>query len=618
MKNILPIVSLLLVACPPMAPDDDTGHAMDWDVDGWFGREDCDNQDPGINPSADEICDGLDNDCDGDIDEGWEDSRPWYADVDADGYGDPGARTRGCEQPDGYVADHGDCDDGDPAVHPDAPDDWYDGVDSDCEGNDDHDADDDGYSWDGSGGTDCDDDDPLVHPGRLDWSNEMDDDCDGEIDATDLTELEGLALGGFDNGLLGSALATIPDQNGDGHPDLLVGEPGVGAAWILAGPLTDTVQLPNAAIARLWGADSGGQAGAAVARAGDTDGDGVEELLVGAWLAAGGRGAVSLLPGPIVSDRQLADAPWRIEGELPDDWLGYALAGVGDTDGDGFDDLLVGARGWSVEAEGAGAAWLLRGSAHGPQTPSEGARVFGTRVRDFAGCAVAGPGDCDGDGLDDVLVGARGEDSGGMAALFLDALDSPQVLDSAEGQLRGEDPYDYAGWALAGVGDIDDDGYADLLIGAYGRDDWGGSEGETYLVLGRGREDWITITSLAHADASYTGERSGDRSGWAVAGPGDVDGDGRPDLLVSAPGGDLGQDDSGTVYLLLEPGRGGQELRDAALRLHGGAGDAAGSALSPTGDHDGDTLPDLLLGLPGQGDDNSGAIRMVGLSASGA
>ena len=602
-----------LIGCPPVEEPLDTGHPMDWDVDGFFGRDDCDDDDPAVNPDAEEVCDGVDNDCDGDIDEDFEDSHTWYADSDGDGFGDPQQRTLHCEQPSGWVADNTDCDDGDPAVYPGAEDSWYDDVDSDCARDDDHDADLDGWVWEGSGGEDCDDTDPEVHPGLMDWVDGSDRDCDGVQDATRMAALPGLALGGYDNGQLGAALVTVPDQDGDGVDDLLLGSPGIGSAWLLTGPLTHSAQLPGAALARLWGESTSSQAGGALAVAGDTDGDGTVELVVGSWLAAEGRGAVSLLAGPVTGDLELTDAPWRIEGSLADAWLGYALAGVGDPDGDGYDDLLVGARGWSDVADNAGAAWLLRGGPHGPQALAEGAMIFGTHERDFAGCAVAGPGDLDGDGYDDLVVGARGEDSGGGAFVFLDTIDSPLGLDSAEGQLLGEEPYDYAGWSLAGVGDVDGDGHDDLLVGAYGRDDWMSSTGAAYLIHGRGREAWATLEGLDQAAAAYLGERSHDHAGWAVTGPGDVDGDGRPDMLICAPGGDLGEDDSGTVYLLLEPGTGAQDLGDAALRLRGEAGEAAGTTVAPTGDHDGDGLPDLLLGLPGHGDDEAGAVRVVGL-----
>ncbi len=615
MKSLLPIITLLLAGCPGEGPDDDTGHAMDWDVDGWFGRADCDDRDPDVNPDAEEVCDGVDNNCDGAIDEGWEDSQAWYADADADGYGDAMVRALGCEQPSGFVQDHSDCDDSDPAVHPGAEDTWYDGVDSDCEGNDDSDADADGHPWLGEGEAegDCDDQDPDVHPGAMDWGDERDGDCDGVVDAAQIAQHSAAVFGGTQAGELGAALLTVPDQDGDGVADLLLGSPGIGAAWLVAGPITSSVQIPGGASARLQGEDTSDRAASALALAGDTDGDGVPELLLGAWLAADGRGAAYLLEGPVGADLSLGDAPWRVEGENPGDYLGYALAGVGDSDGDGFDDLLLGARGWRRGPEGAGAAYLLRGGPGGPEAVAGAAMVTGIRERDFAGSAVAGPGDLDGDGLDDLVVGARGEDSGGGAFVLLSPLQGVETIDGAAGRLRGVEAYDYAGWSVAGIGDSDGDGYRDLVVGAYGHDTYLSTCGAAYLIRGRVAAAWAVLDSLAQADLTMVGERSHDRAGWAVAGPGDVDGDGLPDLIVGAPGADLGQDGSGTVYLLLHPGQGVIGLADADLRLRGEAGDAVGTALAQTGDHDGDGLPDLLLGVPGHSDDDAGAAWVLGL-----
>ncbi len=611
--TLLPFLALLGSCDPP--GERDTGVPMDWDADGWYGHEDCDNRDYAIHPGAEEICDGLDNDCDGDIDEGFEDSRPWYADADGDGYGDAMVRARHCDPPHGYVEDHSDCDDDDPTIHPGADDAWYDGVDSDCDGGDDLDADGDGHAWEGAGGDDCDDEDDEVFPGALDWRDERDQDCDGVVDASPLAGRPGLLQGAYDEGLLGAALLSVPDQDGDGEVDLVVGSPGVGAAWLIDGPLTEDATLPNAASARLWGESLDSRAGSALAWIGDCDGDGAEELLVGSWLATAGRGAATLVPTPITGDVTLADSAWRVEGAQSGDWLGYAVAGLGDVDDDGFDDLLLGARGVSDIQSQAGAAWLLRGTAAGPQPLGEGARIVGTRERDFAGCAVAGPGDVDGDGLPDLLVGARGEDSGGGAYLFLDAPRGELPLAEAAGQLHGEEPYDYAGWALAGAGDVNGDGLNDILVGAYGRDDgWLDACGGAYLIHGRGREAWTALSSLSQAEVSWLGERAGDHAGWSVASPGDVDGDGRPDLVVGAPGSDLGEDDSGTVYLLLDIEPGGADLNEAALRLYGEAGAQAGWALAATGDHDGDGLPDLLLGLPERGEQSQGAVQVVGLS----
>jgi hypothetical protein len=167
---------------------------------------DCDDVDPGVYPGADETCDGEDDDCDGDIDEDDAvDAPTWYADSDGDSYGDPGSGSAACSAPSGTVADSGDCDDSDAAIHPGA-DELCDGVDNDCDGATDEADAVDGSTWyrDGDGDgygasattttscsqpvgyvaddTDCDDSAPAVHPGADEICNSMDDDCDGDID----------------------------------------------------------------------------------------------------------------------------------------------------------------------------------------------------------------------------------------------------------------------------------------------------------------------------------------------------------------------------------------------------------------------------------------------------
>ena len=165
---------------------------------------DCDDSAGGASPDADEVCDGEDNDCDGDIDEDAVDGGTWYADADGDGYGDPSEAVEGCDAPSGAVADGSDCDDTDEEVHPGA-DEVCDGEDDDCDGTEDEDAADAStwyYDGDGDGygdedvtaeacdrptgyrarARDCDDSDADVSPAGTEICNEIDDDCDGDID----------------------------------------------------------------------------------------------------------------------------------------------------------------------------------------------------------------------------------------------------------------------------------------------------------------------------------------------------------------------------------------------------------------------------------------------------
>ncbi len=190
--------------------DGATGYA-DGDGDGYAACEECDDADSAVNPAGVEICDGLDNDCDGTVDGGASDADTWYADSDEDGYGDSSTGTLSCEAPEGYGATDGDCDDADASAYPDAVE-LCDSADNDCDGSVDEDApgatswyedgDGDGYgdaassttSCDAPAGyvadaTDCNDDASTAWPGNSEYcSDSIDNDCDGSKDEADAVD----------------------------------------------------------------------------------------------------------------------------------------------------------------------------------------------------------------------------------------------------------------------------------------------------------------------------------------------------------------------------------------------------------------------------------------------
>ena len=310
------------------------------------------------------------------------------------------------------------------------------------------------------------------------------------------------------------------------------GAPGRGAlslASVLAALGSPSVTSPStgpAALLSLRGEEPAERFGTSVACAGDIDLDGRLDWIVGAP-----RAGVPFAYAGRVSVRSGADGHelLRLEGDSPSDWLGAAVAGVGDVDGDGRPDLLVGApRGTPAQ----GSARLCSGAG--------GATLFswqGLAPGDEFGRAVAGVGDLDGDGVVDLAVGAPLADRGGMNSGSL------TLYSGADGsELRSLDgaTWDQLGRSVVGLGDLDGDGLAEVAVGAP-LADVGAFNSGSVLVL-RGADG-----SLLYA---VHGAGIGDQLGWNLAAGRDVNLDGVGDLLVAAPGSDVGGIDSGAALLV--------------------------------------------------------------------
>ncbi|MDP2310706.1 MAG: MopE-related protein [Pseudomonadota bacterium] len=744
--RILPFLLLLpwLAGCVPLGDKPgDSGAPVDADGDGFLSDAECDDTDASVFPGASEVCDGHDDDCDGEVDEGV--IQTFWVDADADGYGAGADTVLACEAPPGQAANGDDCDDANAAIHPAATE-ACDGVDENCDGVPDTDynawytdADADGYGDPLTAvetctpeaglvpdGTDCDDADAGVNPGAAEVCDRDDDNCDGRAD-------------------LGEVSVWHTDTDGDGYGHIYTFESTCDPdpSWVLDGSDcrpgdpeafpgapercndddddcdmevdedfeldadghlstacggddcddTDAATFPGAvevcddgrdndcdgadsrcgyggteelasADAKIYSDAANFDAGRVV-DVGDIDADGFDDLVVATMYADGYNGGAYVLYGPIHGDRSLDDAGYRISGSRRTYAAGRSI-GVGDVNGDGFDDVAVGA------PDGTDKEWIMFGPITGNVELLASEIVYEGVTNSEAGHG-SDLADVNGDGVDDAIIGAYEDATGGYAAgsIFIDygpisagtydlradtdaqligdipsayagryiragedvdgdglgdilaaapyaSLAGPYSgaayvvyggvtgdldLASADGILHGEGPGDYAGEELA-LGDVDGDGLADVILGSYNAR--GGSyAGAAYVVLGPASG----TTELSGADVIIRGDSAGQYVGLGLA-VSDLDDDGAGDLLLAATGDATSGSASGSVYLFYGALSGTVTLADAgALYLGEAAADDVGQGLV-IGDFDGDGAGDLAIGAPGErtGGSQGGAV----------
>jgi hypothetical protein len=384
------------------------------------------------------------------------------------------------------------------------------------------------------------------------------------------------------------------DVNGDGIDDLAVGVPnassGAGRVDLFLGrasvlPMTVHLSLAGSADARF---------GTSVSSAGDVNGDGFGDLVVGAPGASSGSGAVALYLGGAMGLSATASftAPGAAGGAL-----GTTVTGAGDVDLDGYADLVAGA---PAAGSNAGSAVWYRGAAN--VTSLASATLSGTGGANVQfGLTLAGVGDLNGDGYSDVLVGEPGYNSNqGRLHVFRGGLTGLPM--SATTRHDGGSVGDRFTAGLAGAGDVNADGYSDAVASAPLA--LGGNRGGFNVFVGGA--GGFTTASVPAGDTS--------NAGWGriLAGAGDVNGNGRDDVLVAAPFVDSNR---GRVYLvdgeaLLEAGTFGFPTR--LFEQSGAAQYAAfGASLAGLGDIDGDGYADAAFGAPGENSDALGSVYVL-------
>ncbi|WP_431268446.1 FG-GAP-like repeat-containing protein [Dankookia sp. P2] len=368
----------------------------------------------------------------------------------------------------------------------------------------------------------------------------------------------------------------------------------------------------------------GDRIGFSLATSADMNGDGRPEILIGAFNAAAGSGASDGGATYVVWGRD-GTAPlgldevaagrggFKILGEAAGDQAGLGLAGIGDLNGDGLPEVLVGAGSNGAGGAYAGAAYVVWGKADGTTVRLAevaqgigGYEIQGATERGLAGQGVASVGDLNGDGLPEVVVGAPGENDLYVVWGKTDGA-AVHLADVAAGQggfrILAEAPGDNIGRAIASIGDLNGDGRPEILVGA-SRNDGGGSDaGAAYVVWGKADGATVRLADVAQGVGGFKIEGSATTAvlGEAVASIDDLNGDGLPEVLVGAPGGGSpaaalviwGKGDGATVdTAAVLAGQGGYAI------LKGPVADLAGFKLGTVGDLNGDGLPEVLLSAP--------------------
>jgi hypothetical protein len=372
------------------------------------------------------------------------------------------------------------------------------------------------------------------------------------------------------------------DVNGDGYDDLIVGamlnDAGgyeAGRTYVYSGATGDMIYV-------FTGAAAGDQFGWPVAIVGDVNDDGYDDLIIGAsHNDAGGEDAGRAY----VFSGATGDTLFIFTGEAADDWLGWSVASAGDVNGDGVTDLIVGAPQSNAGGTYSGRAYVFSGST------GDTIHVFTGEAGDVLGTSVASAGDVDSDGFADLIVGAYlyGGTNAGRAYVF-----SGQTGDTIH-VFTGEAANDQLGWAVASAGDVNNDGYDDLIVAADRNNAGGIDAGRVYVFSG----------DTGDALCVFTGEAAGDRLGWSCGPAGDINGDNYDDLIVGAWGNATGGTYAGRAYVF------SGKTCDTLYTFTGGPGsDWLGAAVASVGDINGDGFVDLAVGSPGYdaGGTNSGKV----------
>jgi hypothetical protein len=461
------------------------------------------------------------------------------------------------------------------------------------------------------------------------------------IALSSLSGAQGLRLDGILEGEeSGVSVASAGDVNSDGFDDVIIGANGSsqhgnssGSAYVVFGSATQTASslslstLTGANGFRIDGLNAYDGVGVSVSMAGDVNGDGLSDVIVGAFGVDGSEsdaGAAFVVFGrkagfpPVLDVTQLNGSNgFRLSGSEPSGLAGFSVGGAGDVNGDGMDDMLAGAVQENGSASYSGAAYVVFGKTTAFASElqlsalngSDGFKLNGVETLDAAGWSVSSRGDVNGDSIFDIVVSARladglrgstfvvfGKDTGFSSIIDLSSLNGSDGF-----RLVGETTSDVNGNSAAVTGDINGDGFDDVISGAPYGNEASNPTGRTYVVFGKpsGFTAAIDASALNGGTGFAFNGVANTSFGRRVSGAGDLNGDGYEDIITAAPGSPID-----SAYVMFGKSSGFSALSNVST-LDGSNGfRLSGDVLiaqfvgevAPAGDFNGDGFGDVIVG----------------------